>query len=196
VAGLAVVLLGRGSGPNNGSSPSIGGGSADTSGWQMYRDPMNMFSLRLPPGWTAQVGTSSGTMGDRTGSMTQTTESVDLSDPTQGNGSARVDFSAEPITSDFARHWYCQAFPAKDSHSTFHGIPASTQPAVWLFNSANAHFQLDVWIPGVLEPPHSGSPIPAPTATPLPASWVSADQRDINGVLATFQPTNPSPLSC
>ena len=198
VGGLAIALLGRGSAPANGSSPSIGGsGSVNTSGWQVYHDPMNLFSLRVPPGWTAQVSTSTGTMGDRTGSMTETMETVELSDPTQGQASARVIVDAEPINSDFAHHWYCQAWPARSQTTTFHGIPAvHFEPAVWLFSSANAHFQLDVAIPGVLEPSHSGSPIPQPTATPLPASWVAADRNDINGALATFQTASASPLSC
>lgn len=197
VGGLAVALLGRGSGPATSSSPTVGSsGSVNTSGWQVYHDPMNMYSLRLPPGWTAQASTSSGTYGDRTGSMTFTMEGVQLSDPTQGQASGQVIISAEPINSDFARHWYCQAWPAMANNGTFHGIPAQAQPAVWLFNSANAHFQLDVVIPGVLGPPHSSSPMPQPTATPLPASWVATDQNDINGVLATLQPSNPAPLSC
>lgn len=195
VGGLAVALLGGG----GGSSPNIGSvGSADTSGWQTYHDPMEMFSLRLPPGWTAQVSDSSGTMGDRTGNMTQTTESVSLSDPAQGEASAQLIVTAEPINSDFAHHWYCQAWPTKNDNSTFHGIPAEAQPAVWLFNSANAHFQLDVTVPGVVAPPHELGPISVlpPTPTPLPASVLATDQSDINGVLATFRPANASPLSC
>lgn len=197
VGGLAAVLLGGGIGSSGGSAPGAGGGSANTSGWQTYHDPMNMYSLRMPPGWTAQVSTGSGTAGDRTGSMTVTTESVALGDPTYGDSGAKVYITAEPITSDFARHWYCGASQANQQNSSFHGIPAEhIVDATWLFASANAHFQLDVWIPGVLEPLHSSPPIPQPTATPLPASWIAADRSDINGVLASFRPANPAPLSC
>ena len=196
VGGLAVALLGG----RGGSSPNIGGvGSADTSAWQTYRDPMGMFSLRLPPGWTAQTSTSGGSAGDSTGSMSVTTEGVLLSDPTQGDASAQVSFTAEPINSDFARHWYCQAWPAKDLTGSFHGIPAEhIRDSTWIFSSANAHFQLDVTVPGVMAPPHDLGPISVfpPTPTPLPASVLATDERDVNGVLATFQPANPAPLSC
>lgn len=196
VAGLAAVLLGSGHGPA-GSSPGVGGGSANTAGWQTYHDPLNMYSLRLPPGWTAQVSTGSSTYGDRTGSMSVTTEGVVFSDPQYGDSSARVYIMAEPIASDFSRHWYCQAFSRNQENSTFHGIPAvHFQDAVWLFSSANAHFQLDVWIPGVLEPPHEMGPGPIIQPTPLPSSWIAADRADINGVLASLQPANPAPLSC
>lgn len=198
VAGLATVLLGRANAPG-GSSPSIGGGSADTSGWQTYHDRMNLFSLRMPPGWTAQVTTNNGTVGDNTGSMSVTTENVVLSDPTQGDVSAKMFISAESIDSAFARHWYSQAWPGSQYNTTFHGIPAQHfDQTVWLFNSAGAHFQLDVMIPGVISPPMELGPITVlpPTPTPLPANQLAADRADINGMLATFRPSNPAPLSC
>jgi hypothetical protein len=199
VAALAVVLLGRGNGPANGSSPSVGGTSANTSGWQTYHDPMNMYSLRLPPGWTAKVGTSSGFASNRGGAISVTMETVVFSDPRYGQSSAQVDISAEPIDSDVARRVYCADWSPHNFNDTFHGIPAEHIPeATWLFSSANAHFQLDVWIPGVLEPPHERGPLTGmePTASPLPASWIAADRVNINGVLASFRPANPAPLSC
>lgn len=197
VGGLAAVLLGGMNGSSGGSSPSIGGGSANTSGWQSYTDPQKLYSLRIPPGWTAQVSSGAENYGDRTGSSTVTMESARFSDPTYGDSSARVYITVSPIVTDFDRHWYCQAFQTNQNNTTFHGIPAEhSDLATWLFESANAHFQLDVWIPGVLEPPHTGSPFLQPTATPLPTSWIAADRSDINGVLASFRPSNPAALSC
>jgi hypothetical protein len=82
----------------------------------------------------------------------------------------------------------------------FHGFPTwYMDPATVLFITGNGHFQLDVWIPGVLEPVHSGVPLqstPQPTATPLPASWIAADQVTVAEILASFQSTDPKPLSC
>lgn len=193
VALFAVVTRAPGDG-TLGGDPN---GPAAPADWQTYRDPLGLFSVRLPKGWTAQSSTSSETFGDRTGSATETAEMIQFSDPALGAASARVDVSAAPIKTDFERHWYCQGFPQKTS--SFHGIPAeSTSDAMWLFDTGNAHFQLDVWIPGVLVPPHS-SPLqlaPVPTATPLPQATVAADRAVISTILGSFRPTNAAALSC
>lgn len=195
VALFAVVTLRPGSGAL-GVDPN---GPAAPADWQTYRDPLGLFSVRLPKGWAAQASTGSETFGDRTGSATETNEGVDFRDPTLGNAGPRVQISASPIRTDFERHWYCGGFPAKDNVDTFHGIPAEHfDSATWLFETANAHFQLDVWIPGVLEPMHS-SPLqltPVPTATPLPQATVAADRTVIDAILGSFQPTNAMALSC
>jgi hypothetical protein len=90
------------------------------------------------------------------------------------------------------------AFPAKDMHDTFHGFPAQYMgnQASWIFDTGNAHFQVDVTIPGVEEPVNPGGPIILTTATPLPATWVATDQVDVGEILASFQPTDLKALSC
>jgi hypothetical protein len=133
----------------------------------------------------------------RAASRDQQNPTAHFSDLTVGAASARAYVDARPIKGDFERHWYCQAWQHKNC--SFHGIPAdNTSDATWLFETRNAHFQLDVWIPGVLEPPHS-SPLqltPVPTATPLPQATVTADQTIIATILGSFQPANTAPLSC
>lgn len=189
VALFAVLSLQRGSGA---ASPPVVPAS-----WQTYRDPAGLFSLRMPQGWSAHLETSSETFGDRTGSATDTTEFLSVSDPEQGTGSAKFYVNAAPISTAFERHWYCQAFPS--ANSGFQGIPASSMgQAVWLFDTANAHFQLDVWIPGVLEPPHSSPMMPSsmPTATPLPAATVAVDRQVLATMLGSFAPTDPPALAC
>jgi hypothetical protein len=153
--------------------------------------------VRLPPAWTARADTGEESFGDRTGSASETTETVQFTDPALGAGSAGFDVDAAPIHSAFERHWYCQDYLQK--WSAFHGIPAEhLSDATWLFDTANAHFQLDVWIPGVLEPPHTQLPqlTPVPTATPLPPGTVAEDRSLLGTILGAFQPTNATPLFC
>lgn len=190
VALFAVVSLQRGSGL--GTPPPVVPAS-----WQTYHDPAGLFSLRVPDGWTVDIETGTSTFGDRTGSATETSEFVSVHDPAQTTGSARFDVNAAPISTAFERHWYCQAFPS--ANSDFHGIPATSMgQAMWLFDTANAHFQLDVWIPGVLEPPHSSPMMPSsmPTATPLPAATVAVDRQILAAMLGSFAPTDPHALAC
>ena len=81
----------------------------------------------------------------------------------------------------------------------FHGIPAEQlADAVWLFETANAHFQLNLNIPGVLGGPHTQPLHPAtdPTPTPLPVAMVVADRVTLGTILGAFQPTDATPLSC
>jgi hypothetical protein len=164
--------------------------------WQTFRDKLGTYTLRFPPGWTAQGGVGAGgTVADNSGSGTLTQEGFHFTDPSQGTGSAEVFISVNPIKTAFDHQWFCQAFPAKDMHDTFHGLSAQyTGDATWIFETGNAHFQVDVTIPGVLVPVNFGPP-PLP-ATPLPASWIATDQTDVQGILASFQPSNPKPLAC
>jgi hypothetical protein len=179
-----------------GGSPASGAPAA----WQTYRDPLGLFTVRLPGAWSAHADMSQETFGDRTGSASETTEIIQFSDPALGAASARFSADAAPIRTDFERHWYCQG--PSHTNSSFHGLPAeSPSDATWLFETANARFarfQLDVWIPGVLEPPHT-SPLqltPVPTATPLPQATVAADRTIIKTILGSFQPSNAAALTC
>jgi hypothetical protein len=196
IVGLIVVLL-RPPGAGIGTVGVNPSGAAAPNEWQAYHDPLGLFSARLPATWTAHATTGTASYGDRTGSATETTEIVQFSDPALGAGSAGFEVSAEPIKSDFERHWYCQGFTRKND--TFHGIPTEHEyDALWLFDTANAHFQLNVDIPGVLGAPHSQPPQFGwhPTPTPLPAETVAADRATLSTILSAFQPTDATPLSC
>jgi hypothetical protein len=161
--------------------------------WQTYRDPAGLFSIRLPPNWTVHFDSSVGTFGDRTGSASETNEYFNLSDPAQGDASPWVSITADPIRTAFERHWYCQPFPLL--HDSFNGLPAQYDPqAGWIFETANAHFQVDDGIRPYIK--GLGIESPPPTPTPLPPATVAADQTLVDTILGSFQPTDPHALAC
>jgi hypothetical protein len=205
VAGMALVAvvvvfgalaLGRSGAGTSGESAL--GASAAPVGWKMYRDPLGLYSIRIPASWTASVsyGTFTGE-GDRTGSFSGKIEDVKLSDPALGAGSPAIYVHVETVNSAFGRQWYCRA-RAQETLS-FNGYPATQIPpsgTVWLFESYNAHFQIDVEIPGVLTPMTLGGPMnPPPTPTAPPQATITADRTIIATALASFQPT-AKPLTC
>jgi hypothetical protein len=192
VVALIVAVLHRPGGSPLGVNPAAPG--AD---WQTYHDPLGLFSARIPATWQANATTGTETFGDRTGSASESTEIIQFSDPALGAGSAFFFVSGAPIRGDFEHHWYCQASTQKSG--TFHGIPADHfEDATWLFQTANAAFQLDVEIPGVLGPIHSQPQyfVPPPTPTLLPSVLVAADRATLATILDAFQPTNATALSC
>lgn len=137
VVALFALVMRRSDGGLFGVSPNT---PAD---WQTYRDPRGLFSARLPKQWATSVETSTDTFGDNTGSATEITEMIGFSDPALGEASARVNVLAAPIQSDFERHWYCQSF--SQTTNPLHGISAgSLSPGPFLFDTANAHFQVSV----------------------------------------------------
>lgn len=177
-------------------------GASAPAGWRMYRDPLGLYSMRIPANWTASVTTGSFTMGSRSGSFSGKSEDVQFSDPRQGDASARIQIHAEQINSAFGREWYCAApSPSSQKNSTLNGYPADEfQPGtVWMLESYDAHFQIDVSIPGVVVPFNPGGPMipnpPPPTPTPLSQTMVKADRTIIATALASFQPT-AKPLTC
>ncbi len=101
-----------------------------------------------------------------------------FSDPALGSGSARIMIHADQINSAFGRQWYCGARSQEtlDIQRLSSGeIPPSG--TVWMFESYNAHFQIDVEIPGVLVPENPGGPMnPPPAPTAPPQATVTADQ--------------------
>jgi hypothetical protein len=191
VVALIVVVLHR-----PGGSPLRVSPAAPGADWQTYHDPLGLFSARIPANWTVRATTGTQSYGDRTGSATETAEIIQFNDPALGAVLASFEVSAEPIRNDFERHWYCQGFSRKNG--TFHGIPVEQEfDALWLFETANAHFQLNVNIPGVLGAPHSETLHPAtdPTPTPLPAALVASERATLATILDAFQPTNGRALS-
>jgi hypothetical protein len=184
--------------------------------WQLYHDPLGLYTLRLPPGWTVQSNTSYENYRQGAESATEPIEFVTFSDASQGTGAASVSIVTGHISNTaFELSRYCgesveyqhnnavyeylrnnAVFPDRQ----FHGFPTwYMDPATVLFITGTGHFQLDVSIPGVLVPLTSGELMhstPQPTATPLPASWIAADQVTVGEILASFQSTDPKPLSC
>lgn len=201
VAGFSVALLSRHGGlsltPGNPMSSQAAPVSSAT--WQTYHDPLNSFSMRLPPGWTATVHTGTYSEGGRDGSFGGQDEMVQFSDPTLGAASASISVHAMPFpNTPFAHAMMCNG--RADETAAFNGYPANDRlMAVIMFESGGAHFQIDEVIPGVLVPMHSGGQLiltPPPTPTQLPASTVSADRALLDAALASFQPADPKPLVC
>lgn len=167
-----------------------------TTDWQVYHDPLSMFSVRLPPGWTATAGTNAYTQGTRSGSDSGQEEDVHFSDPALGNASAAIIVHAipihdNPVALQFGCGWRSQ------ETSTFNGYPADeSEHATVLFESGDAHFQISKWIPGVLGPAHTEPDNAPPPPTPQPLATVAAAREILDATLATFQPTDPKPLVC
>lgn len=186
-------------------NPATPGATPSTlpTGWRLYHDPLGLFTIGMPPGWKASGGMEgSYTVGDSTGSFTGRTEYIVFHNPAQGAASAQVAVSAEEINSDFGRQWYCRS-PArpwvKPTMTTFNGYRAEVvgPPTTgWMFESYNAHFQVDMTIPGVLVAPHFGNPFnPPPTPTAMPQATVTTDRALLTQILSTLQPTR-EPLVC
>lgn len=168
-----------------------------TASWQVYHDPLGLFTVRVPPGWTShssEQGTY--TEGNRQGRFTGQDENATFSDPTRGAGSTTLGVYVMQIPdSPVAAAMNCSE--RVHETATFNGYPADTTThGVILFESANAHFQIGETIPGVIVPvgPTSLNPPPPPTAAP--AATVTADKALIAAMLASFQPTDPHPLAC
>jgi hypothetical protein len=203
---IAVLLARAGALTSNGSATSSG----VPANWQTFRDGLGLYTLRMPPAWRpTESSTTIQHVGTGYGEVADPLEFVTVSDPAQGGGSASVSIVAGPIEKTAFEHgYYCgqdqfYATPSPNFPKTFHGYDAQyLAPGTVLFDSAGAHFQVDTEIPGVLEPWRASYPnfdpesTPVPTATPLPAALVTADQAIVNGILAAFQPTDSKPMAC
>lgn len=184
VVALAAVLLGRASDGASGS----GSGS-----WHTYHDSFGLFTLRVPPGWATHFAPTTGTFGDRNGSETERVDMVSFDNPAQGTGSAYVLVTAYPIKTAFDHQHYCQQ-PANLQSFTPLTLRDMEPSGYQLFTTETASFQVDVGIPGVVEPVKFGPATPVPT--PIPATWVATDQSVVNALLVSFRPTDPKPLTC
>ena len=143
------------------------------------------------------------TEGDNSGIMSGLSEGVTFSDPAQPDG-VTISVMAMQITSTFGRRLYCGSFSDRGPGSalgvvTFNGYRATEMPpdgTVWMFESYNAHIQIDVAIPGVLVPMNPGGPMnPPPTPTAPPQAVIQADRALLATALATFKPAT-KPLVC
>ena len=188
LAGFGALALWRAGGPTT---------PLGTLGWRVYHDPLGLYTMRLPPGWTASARIGEFTHGDPQGSDSGRDESVLFSDPAQGAASASISVYAMPIHNvALAQRTWCASGAAVVS--TFNGYPAEGRmPPQVIFNATSAHFQVDEEIPDVFEAGSLGhATIVYATPTPLPATTVAADRALLNDALASFQPTDPKPLTC
>jgi hypothetical protein len=204
VAVFSALLWSRGAGDlfsRATATPSATALPALNVQWQDYRDPGSLFTLRIPTTWQARRETGQTTYGDSSGGDTVTTESVGFLDPSLGAASPAVAVFVTPIGPHAASE-YCQQAASGLIHSQpFHGLAMTARTdmyPVFLFGSGSASFQVDYWIPGVAEPPHSSLPqtSPPPTPTPLPAAWVAQDRQLLGAILASFQPIGPLTIPC
>jgi hypothetical protein len=165
-------------------------------GWQTFRDPLGLFTVRYPPGWNAESQTNYATFGDPYGSATDPWESVTVREASHGAGGASVSIDAGPIyDTAFEHQWYCQAGPGSNNNGWFRIYPATYfLPDSWVFYTGNAHFQIDITIPDILEPQSHVANPPSPKLVPAP--WVAADITYVTGILDSFHPSDLLPHTC
>jgi hypothetical protein len=193
VLALAGVLAAR---AGEAITSRLGTSGGTSSHWRTYYDPFGLFTLRLPPAWTAQNEPGTATTNDSSGSFTVSTENITFENSSQGTGSASLDVSAYRITDTSAHQYYCrnvsdfQSFSPMNLSSTERLEDAG---GVWLFTTDTGFFTVDVTIPGIMA---VGYVSPSPPPTPLPASWLATDQTEMQVMLTSFQPTDSKPLSC
>jgi hypothetical protein len=192
VAAFAAVALWR-QGAFFAPQPTLPAADID---WQVYHDQLGLFTMRLPPGWTAASSLGSFTEGDRTGSESGQDETVIFSDPALGASSPSISVYAQPITNSVGHAMTCSGHSQETA--TFNGYPADTSsPALILFESGNAHFQIVETIPGALVPDSTGGSMNPPTPPPPPpAATVTAERALLADALASFQPSDAKPLTC
>lgn len=179
------------------SGGTAGGAYASSSvGWRVYRDPLGLFTLRLPPGLAASSSLGAYSAGGPGGSDSGQDEYITFRNAALGDASLSISVYAQPLHNAAARQMACSTGFA--STTRFNGYPADeSMPAVILFDSAGAHFQIDETIPGVLASVNPGGPAnPPPPPTPPPAATVTAERALLSAVLATFQPTDSQLLTC
>jgi hypothetical protein len=193
VAAFAVVALSR-QGAIFALQRSLPAADVD---WQVYHDQLGLFTMRLPPGWTASSSLGTFSQGDSNSSESGQLETITFIGHAQGASSPSIQVSARQITnSTFAQSLECNSRPRETT--TFNGYPADeSMTAVIFFESGNAHFQIDETIPGVLAPENPGGPMNPPTPPPPPpAATVTAERALLADALASFQPSDAKPLTC
>lgn len=201
IGAIVGLIVGYELGYRSLAAPASGGAEggavvASSAGWRVYHDPLGLFTVRLPPGWVASSSLGSYSEGGPGGSDSGQDEYITFHNVALGAASPSVSIYAHPLHNAAARQMACSAGFAFTMR--FHGYPADeSMPAVILFDSAGAHFQIDEVIPGVLLPVNPGGPAnPPPPPTPPPAATVTAERATLSAFLATFQPTDPQSLAC
>jgi hypothetical protein len=160
--------------------------------WPLYRDPAGLFTVRIPPGWTASTNTGTATVGDRTGSGQEPTEETALGDPPNGSTTITVYISVSEFDSPFLHGLACREGTPGPTDATVAGLPALYNPRTgWVFNTNQAFYQV-----GYLYPGYTGSVLQTSAPTPIPAATLQAGQQLMSQILATFRPSSTQPLTC
>jgi len=192
VAGLAALFAGRlAPGP---TGPAI----VVPADWQTYRDPLGLFSIRVPAEWKIERSENSGSFGDRTGSYSYTGEDLWLGVPPRGADGFGVFINVVPLTTDFARQSTCRGAWPRDN-TALGGVPAYHDPgSTWLIETRDAHYQVNAHYPGGPESPHTSPDMQTtpPTPTPVPPAQLAIARRTMEAVLASFSLAYPAPLTC
>jgi hypothetical protein len=165
------------------------------AGWQRYTDPGGHFVVSIPKGWTVESESGTGTEGSSRGSVTFQDTMDTFGGPPHGQKTITVWIYVQPIESDLARQFMCDAGFSKDANTTLAGLPAFTNGhGVWLVESSGAHFQISYAYPnwkGNVNIPEN-----APTPTPMPPGFYEQGQQDLHTMVASFMPTPDTPLQC
>jgi hypothetical protein len=163
------------------------------SSWPLYRDPAGLFTVHIPPGWTASTDTGTVTLGDRTGSGQETVEYTTLGDRMGSSTTITVYISAYAFDSPFLHAFACRAgSPGGLRNAMVAGLPAFYDDVLgWVFDTDKAHYQVGYRFPG-----YTGSMLQASPPTPIPAATLQAGQQLMNQILATFTPSSTKPLTC
>ncbi len=149
--------------------------------WHTFRDRWGLYTLRFSPQWVAEGGTD--TFGGPCNQGECTHEGFTFLDPAQGSGTAYVHIDVFPIAPSNGGS-VCQ--PGPGIGTTFAGFPVRVDGCGnWAIATQNDVFVFYIVIPGVSGGRLEG--LNPPTPTPVPSSWLSPDEGDVQGLLATFQ---------
>ena len=190
VAALLVMFTHYHAAGRSVTSPARMASTAPTSAadsWPLYHDPAGLFTVRIPPGWTARTNTSTATVGDGTGSGQEPMEETTLGDPRGSSTTITVYVSVTEFDTPFLHALTCrQGIRKGPFNATVAGLPATYDSRIgWVFETDQAFYQV-----GYLFPGYTGSVLQASAPTPIPAATLQAGQQLMNQILATFMPSS------
>jgi hypothetical protein len=201
---FAALLAGRAGGaatvaavaPTPTALPSLAG---ITNGAR-WRDPHGLFTVVLPKGWRMTTSGGISTEGNRMGSATFPFYDIHFAPPASDHAHRGDAFaiSEYPLLNAFMRQWQCRA--GFKPNTKLAGLPAARLDGqdVWMLDTYNAHYQIDVFFDGatIVNPGGPNLPAAPPTPTPAPPGYAQANQSLMLRVLASFAPTPAKALAC